>query len=573
MALRQYIAKRNFRATHEPRGKLQRGHRQLTFVVQKHAARRLHYDFRLEMEGVLKSWAVPNGFPTTKGDKRLAVHVEDHPMDYAHFEGIIPEDNYGAGTVMVWDTGTYEDLGGDPQKSLETGKLHITLHGKKLKGEWTLVKMRPRNGKDEWLIIKTGQDMPSISGKRDDQSVLTRRTMKRIAADQSNTWKSNRRITPSAKSRIKALVQQHESGKSIGKSLLPARAKGQNEVAGRKGSMTSRTTKPRSARRLARAEFITPMKVRLVDRTPRGADWIYEIKFDGVRAIAVKNGNDIELYSRNHLKLAHYDEINAAIRELPADTAVIDGEIVALDEQGRSLFQLLQSVRNPVGARPPVFYYVFDLLHLDGESLLDMPLEQRKRHLQKLVSNASDPIRFSSAIEGDPDRIFEEIKKRGLEGIVAKRNSSYYCPGQRAEAWQKIKCVQQQEFVIGGYTEPKGARSYFGSVLVGYYEEKSATADKKLMFAAAVGTGFNHQMLKSLHARLQKMRVPECPFANLPHASFSRSDMRRSQWVEPKLVCEVKFSEWTRDANLRQPVFLGPREDKSPEEVIRERPA
>jgi bifunctional non-homologous end joining protein LigD len=536
MALREYIAKRNFRVTPEPRGKVKRGQKQLMFVVQKHAATRLHYDFRLEMEGALKSWAVPKGFPTTKGDKRLAVHVEDHPMDYAMFEGIIPDGNYGAGTVMVWDTGSYEDLGGDPLKSLKAGKLHIALRGKKLKGEWTLVKMRPRNGKNEWLIIKSGEDMPPISEKRDDQSVLSRRTMKRIATDQDKSWKSNRQTAPSMKSRIKSIVQKRE------------------------------TAKPRSQRRQIRAEFVTPMKARLVDRAPRGTDWIYEIKFDGIRAITVKNGESVDLYSRNHLKLSHYDEINAAVRELPAESAVIDGEIIVLDEEGRSSFQLLQSVRNPVGTRPPVFYYVFDLLYLDGKSLLETPLEKRKLLLQNLVTKAPEPIRFSSAIEGDPGRIFDEIKKRGLEGLVAKRNSSPYRPGQRAEAWQKIKCVDQQEFVIGGYTEPRGARSYFGAVLVGYYKEK------KLMFAAAVGTGFNHQMLKSLHARFQKMRVPACPFANLPQSSFSRADMRRSQWIEPKLVCEVKFSEWTRDANLRQPVFLGLREDKAPSEVVREQP-
>jgi bifunctional non-homologous end joining protein LigD len=552
MSLKEYQQKRNFKRTAEPKGsagsekKRSRQHAPM-FVVQKHAATRLHYDFRLEMEGVLKSWAVPKGFPTEKGDRRLAVEVEDHPLNYADFEGTIPEGNYGAGTVMVWDTGTYEVLDGDPLQALEKGKLHLRLSGHKLNGEWTLVRMRSSQDteKPQWLVLKSGTEMKALSERAENSSVLTHRSMKQIASDTSSQWKSNRR----ASSSIRRLMPQ----------TRPSR----------------KTETVPDLKNLPKAKpgFVEPMKCELVAHLPKGQDWVYEIKFDGVRAIAVKDGKKVKLISRNVKDLsAKYPQISEAISSIPAKQVVIDGEIVAVDAQGRSSFQLLQSYNMAGTEKPAILYYAFDVVNLEGRDTTKLPLWKRKELLRPLVSEVPESILFSASIEADSTRVIKAMQAKGLEGIIAKQKNSRYESGQRSGSWVKYKWTKQQEFVIGGYTEPKGTRHHFGAILVGYYE------GGKLMFASKVGTGFDHQLLESLFKKFQSLVQTKCPFVNLPSPrTESRSlgitpaQMKLCTWLKPRLVCEIRFSEWTRDGHLRQPVFLGLREDKSSEEVIREK--
>lgn len=314
------------------------------------------------------------------------------------------------------------------------------------------------------------------------------------------------------------------------------------------------------------------MKARLVDDLPQGGEWIYELKFDGVRALAIKSGKGIRLISRNAKDFtAKFPEVVEALQYLRCKEVVLDGEIAALDRQGRSSFQLLQA-RELSGQRPPIFYYVFDIIQLDGKDMTGIPLLKRKAMVKALLANLPDTVRFSASIQADLERVLKEMKSRRLEGVIAKRKGSNYEIGRRGGAWVKFKWTAQQEFVIGGYTEPRGNRSHFGALLVGYYE------GKKLLFAAKVGTGFDQKLLKSLHQKFQKLKKSGCPFGNLPEKSgqFGRgltaSEMKRCTWLEPKLVCEIRFAEWTRDNHLRQPAFLGLREDKKAREVVRERP-
>lgn len=520
MSLRAYTRKRDFSKTSEPTGKKpkpRQGARQ-NFVIQKHDASRLHYDFRLELDGTLKSWAVPKGLPFKHGEKHLAVQVEDHPVEYANFEGTIPKGEYGGGTVMVWDTGTYECLGSETGKDLREGKLHFALHGQKVDGEWTLVRTRRGDG-DEWLMIKSDRDVRPVSKKRDDQSSLSGRSMAQIARERKAVWHSGK-----AKQRIEL-------------------------------------------------KFVPPMKATLVAEPPDDGQWIYELKFDGYRALALKSGDELRLLSLNEKDFSErFSEIAEALFAIPADSAIVDGEIVALDEEGRSSFQLLQA--SEIGTeRPPLAFYAFDLLHLDGEDLTGVPLAKRRERLAKLVKKLGEPIRFSSDIKGDPRQLLEEIRHRGLEGIIGKQVDSVYESGRRSRAWIKLKCVAEQELVIGGFTPPEGTRKHFGALLVGYNKGKD------FRFAGKVGTGFNAALLASLHKKMKALSRKTCPFTNLPEKQQGRwsqnitpTEMKRCHWVAPELVCQVRYTEWTRDGKLRHPVFLGLREDKTAAEVIRERP-
>jgi bifunctional non-homologous end joining protein LigD len=579
MGLAEYKAKRDFRKTAEPKGgkplpKAVRGASR--FVIQKHDARRLHYDFRLQMEGVLKSWAIPKGLPWKKGEKHLAVEVEDHPIEYESFEGVIPEGNYGGGTVMVWDSGAYYVYGEQPAKSLREGKLHLILDGKKAKGEWTLVRIRGRDGeKNQWLILKTGGDAKLISKKLEDQSVKTGRTMKQIAQDRDAEWESNRDEKDASaasqfKARIRTAIKKKEKGGAkdgiVGQAhRLPTTKPGNR---GDRLAIRSLSDLPS-----AKARFIEPMKARLVENPPATGDWIYELKFDGIRLIVVKTGEKVSLLSRNENELGgRFPEIVEAVKNLPASECVIDGEVVAVDEEGRSSFQLLQA-REMEGGKSPVYFYAFDLLQLDGKSLISFPLEARKSVLNQLCAGAGDPIRYSSNIGGDAKALLDEVKRRGLEGIIGKQRNSTYEPGRRSGTWIKLKCVNEQEFVIGGYTPPEGSRKHFGAILVGYHNK-----DKKLVFAGKVGTGFTAKSLSMLHKKFRSQERSDCPFADLPSKQngqwvlgITPSMMRKIHWVTPVYVCEIKFAEWTRDKKLRAPVFVGLREDKRPSEVIRER--
>lgn len=518
MSLKEYHRKRNFRKTSEPPAKA--GHRKSHgFVVQKHDASRLHYDFRLEMDGTLKSWALPKGLPYEKGERHLAVHVEDHPVAYADFEGTIPKGQYGGGTVMLWDRGTYEPLTSTPLKDLKNGKLHFALHGDKLHGEWHLVQLRGEEA--QWLIIKGGESMKPVSKRNDDVSVLSHRTMKQLSKG-DRVW---------------------QSGKGTAKKNKPAPL----------------------------PEFIEPMQAKLLDSPPTG-DWLYEIKFDGWRALALKGGSQCRVLSRNEKDFgAKFPEIMESVAQLDVQDAILDGEIVALDTKGRSSFQLLQAYE--LGEkRPPIFFYVFDLLQLDGENLRSRPIEDRKALLEHVLANPPGVLRLSPTLGPDAKRLLQQARRLGLEGLIGKRSASAYEAGRRSGTWIKLKLIREQEFVIGGYTDPEGSRQHIGSLIVGYYR------GKELVFAGKVGTGFTAKLLRSLHGRFRNRTRETCPFANLPMPrdnrwgkAITQSETKHCHWIEPHLVCQVKFGEWTRDGRLRQPVFLGLREDKNARDVVRER--
>jgi bifunctional non-homologous end joining protein LigD len=600
MGLREYQRKRDFKKTAEPAGAAktrERKARALHFVIQKHDASRLHYDFRLEMEGVLKSWAVPKGLPWAQAEKHLAVEVEDHPIEYADFEGIIPEGQYGGGTVMVWDRGTYElTPPGDPAEAVRKGKFHLILHGEKAKGEWALIRIRPQDGKNQWLLMKTAGGVKPISKKRDDQSVKTGRTMKQIASARDAEWQSNRvnekdsfkaRIAKAA--RNASLKKKDESEivgrakkRAVARSETPARlgldgSRRENLKRTSTGSVGPSRTDVFARDDLltklpkAKPRFIEPMKPKLVEEAPTTGDWVYELKFDGIRALAIKNGRTIQLISRNEKKLNdRFPEIALAAAEFDADECVVDGEIVAMDEEGRSSFQLLQRAELD-GKDAPLAFYVFDLLQFNGHSLINVPLTLRKEVLMRVIPPSGNVIRFSGTLGNDAKTLLPEIQRRSLEGLIGKQRDSVYEPGRRSGIWIKLKCVTEQEFVIGGFTPPAGARKHFGALLVGYYDKG------RLRFAGKVGTGFDTKLLGSLH---KKMRVEErdtCPFTDLPSKQngewvqgITPSMMRKMHWINPKFVCQIKFSEWTRDLKLRQPVFVGLREDKDPREIGRE---
>ena len=577
MGLAEYKRKRDFGKTAEPKGgkplpKKVRGASR--FVIQKHDARRLHYDFRLEMDGVLKSWAVPKGLPWVQGEKHLAVEVEDHPLEYATFEGIIPEGQYGGGTVMVWDRGNYYVYGEQPVKSLREGKLHLVLEGEKARGEWTLVRIRGRDGeKNQWLILKTGASAKPLSKKRNDQSVKTGCTMEEIAEKRDAEWESNREEKDTSAT-PKAFASERSTLKARIKAVLKKEKVGRDQGQGRDAAL--RRPGHRSAMALpelpsAKPRFIDPMKPRLLENPPTTGHWIYELKFDGIRAIAVKDGSKVNLISRNGNELrARFPEIADAVKKLSVEECVIDGEVVALDERGRSSFQLLQALELE-GRKAPVRFYVFDLLQLEGKGLIKLPLAQRKEVLAKLCENVADPIRFSGEIGGDAKSLLAEVKRRGLEGLIGKQRDSVYEPGRRSGAWIKLKCLNQQEFVIGGFTPPGGSRKYFGAILVGYYK------GSRLLFAGKVGSGFTSKSLSILHRKFQTELRDDCPFADLPSKQggqwvqgITPSMMRKMRWANPVFVAQIKFAEWTRDGKLRQPVFLGLREDKPAGEVVRE---
>jgi bifunctional non-homologous end joining protein LigD len=554
MSLQVYRRKRDFARTPEPAPakQPQRAQRRkagpLQFVVQKHDATRLHYDLRLEMDGKLRSWAVPKGLPFAKGSKHLAVEVEDHPLEYGTFEGVIPAGEYGGGTVMLWDHGTYtvgeshESDSAAAQHAHQSGKIRFQLEGSKVRGEWLLVRSKlPASGdKTNWLLLPAKPGKPPAKSA-DQRSVTTGRTLSQIAAEADSVW--------SAGQPVKRSLESKKSIRSLPSPQQPA-----------KNDLKLPAEDP---------AFISPMKAKLSERLPSGPGWSFEIKFDGIRGIALKDGKQVWLWSRNQQNLtAAYPEICDAIRRLPVESATLDGEIVAIDDAGRSSFQQLQQSKRS-GDRERLCFYAFDLLQVVGRSLRGLPLSARRERLAKLLQEAEAPLLHSGDLPGDPEEIFAEISARGLEGLIAKRTDSRYESGRRSGAWLKIKADHQQEFVIGGWTAPKGARKHFGALLVGYREGRG------WKYAGKVGTGFDARSLQELLAKLEPLARETSPFSDFAEPkgrklSLSPADLRVTRWAEPKLVCQIRFTEWTEDGRLRHPTFLGLRDDKKPSEVRRE---
>ena len=564
MSLDEYAAKRRFEKTPEPPPSARKSTPTAKpyFCVQRHDATRLHYDFRLEIDGVLKSWAVPKGPSLDPAVKVFAAHVEDHPMEYGDFEGNIPAGNYGGGSVMLWDRGTFDLLGDtDAAAQLARGDLKFRLHGEKLNGDFAIVHMKSRTkGKgNEWLLIKkrdqfaaAGWDVEALaysvlSGRTQEEiarNLPARQTKRRTAGAADRVWATS----PPAK-RARASSKRPESAKPA-----PAKKKTKRDLSTIPGAQLA-----------AMPASIEPMQAMLADRVPRGEDWLFEVKWDGVRAIAFLDNEEVRLQSRSGLRCERqYPELAVMPHHLAASQAVLDGEIAVLDAKGVSRFHLIQpriantdpnTIAHLVRSTP-VIYFAFDLLYLDGYDLRGVALDWRRELLQQVLTPGPS-IRISDIFPGAGEDLLDAARENGLEGIVAKHARSIY-ESRRSREWLKIKIVGEQEFVIGGFTQPQGDRDYFGALVLGVHQ------DGELRWVGNVGTGFDQKLLAALHARLQPLIVPECPFADRPKPD------RGITWVKPELVCQVKYANWTPDDHLRAPVFVGLRHDKPGSVVVRE---
>jgi bifunctional non-homologous end joining protein LigD len=578
--LSRYRSMRNFDVTAEPRGESKESKKrgaeknsELPFVVQKHAATRLHYDFRLGWHGVLKSWAVTKGPSYYPGDKRLAVQVEDHPMEYGGFEGIIPKGQYGGGTVMLWDHGTW-DPQGDVDEGLEKGRLKFTLKGEKLKGDWVLIRMGGKAAgekKANWLLIKEhdgkerGPDDPPVTEEEPD-SVVTGRDLDAIAENHDHVWgprgseqRKEEKKTPSHPTLKKSARTSHSTDRR------------QNKRNTSPSQVLSFASELKDAPKEPLPKFVPPQLALQVTEAPDGSEWIHELKLDGYRMqgrIATARGNtsrSATLITRSGLDWTHrMRDIAAALAELPVEDALLDGEVAVFDEEGKTNFADLQAAFQD-GKKKPLTYVTFDLLHLNGHNLRSLPLERRKNLLEKILAQVSNGdhqsiLRYSEHLGTRGGEIFEKACQLGAEGIVSKKAFAPYTSG-RSGSWLKIKCVRQQEFVIGGFTLPSKTGVGIGALLLGYYR------DGELVYAGRTGTGFTQKSRQQMRNRLEEIRQPRPAFS-----SVSPDGARDAQWVQPKYVCEVKFATWTADNLVRQASFQGLREDKPAKQVTREFP-
>ncbi|MGO3987184.1 DNA ligase D [Pseudomonas sp. SAS7] len=511
--LQEYERKRDFNATPEPSGKRSRGKRAhaLQFCIQKHDASHLHYDFRLELDGTLKSWALPKGPSLDPKVRRLAVHVEDHPLDYADFEGHIPEGHYGAGDVIVWDRGVWEPEG-DAHEAYAKGKLRFRLQGEKLSGVWNLFRTRLDGKKEQWMLVKSD----------DDQA--------RSEADYS-------------------IVEAQPDSVLSDRTLVPRKAAAKKAAAPR----ASRKRTDKGAKVPLPAQ-LQPQLATLVDTPPSG-DWRYEVKFDGYRILARIDGKDIRLFTRNgHDWSSKMPRQVAALRELGIDSAWLDGEMVVADENGAADFQALQNAFDTEHDEA-ITYYLFDLPFLGGQDLRQVPLQSRRDTLRQLLEHdESDVLKFSADFDQPVESLLDSACRLELEGLIGKRADSLYS-GRRSPDWIKLKCKQRQEFVIVGYTDPKGSRSGFGALLLALHDNDSG----QLRYAGKVGTGFTTTTLASIHARLKPLQIAKPALAKPP----TGAEARGVHWLQPQLLAEVAYAQMTRDGIVRHSVFHGLRDDKA----------
>ena len=538
MPLDEYKRKRDFGKTPEPAG----GRPSETgraFVIQKHAARALHYDFRLELDGVLLSWAVPKGPSFDPSDKHLAVRTEDHPVEYGSFEGVIPKGEYGGGTVMLWDRGTWEPVG-DPHEGLRKGDLKFALHGEKLAGEWVLVHMKGRDtadGKQNWLLIKHRDEFarPGDGGavlREREESVASGRSMDEIAAEKQSVWHSD--------APVEAQTEVHPAEDArLALSELPG---------------VEKQAKP--------PRFVSPELATLVKEAPGGERWIHEIKYDGYRAEArIENGKVVMNSRRDKDWTAKFRRVAEELAGLPVRSAILDGEVCVQLPDGRTSFQALQGELGDGGGERLV-YFAFDIMHLDGYDLTGVPLTERKRILRRILGKLPSDgsrIKYSEDITGNGPSFYSQACGHGLEGIVSKRADAPYLAGVRGKDWLKTKCVQSQEFTIVGWTDPGGSRTGFGALLLGVQERGG------LRYAGKVGTGFNDRFLREFGERLRGIGVEKPPLREGVEWA-----PKGAHWVKPLYVGEVEFIEWTADGHARHASFKGLREDKAPEETVAE---
>jgi bifunctional non-homologous end joining protein LigD len=517
MSLNNYRKKRDFTRTPEPSGKKGSSAQQLGFVIQKHQASHLHYDLRLENEGVLKSWAVPKGPSLHPDDKRLAMQVEDHPLDYRDFEGIIPEGNYGAGKVIVWDQGIYyadKNLSRHENerkinKELQSGHLKIFLEGEKLRGGFSLIKFNRETEKNQWFLIKS-KDEFADKEIIDERSVKTGKTL-----DELDNY-------------YRVVIDKKELTNI--------------DLSGSKPSPMPK--------------HLAPMLATLTDKPFDHDDWLFEIKWDGYRALARIEKNNVDVYSRSFKSFNRsYPVLVEALKSYPYD-AIFDGEIIVPDKEGVSQFQLLQNYQR--SGKGELMFYLFDILFFNGNDLRDLPLVKRKSILCRVMPG-SPLVQFSDDLPGKGTAFFDEAERIGLEGIMAKKKNSKYHAGKRSPEWLKIKVEQRQETVIGGITAPQGSRTGFGALVLGVYDGQD------LRYVGHTGGGFSESLLKEIREKVSPYITDKCPFKKEPRTNT------KVTWLRPELVCEVKFREWTNDGHMRQPVFIGMREDKKPTEVIREK--
>ncbi|MBS0535311.1 MAG: DNA ligase D [Proteobacteria bacterium] len=576
--LKVYHGKRRFGVTAEPKGKVarKRGH---AFVIQKHAARRLHYDLRLELDGVMKSWAVTRGPSLVPSEKRLAVEVEDHPIEYNTFEGTIPQGEYGGGTVMVWDRGTWSPEG-DPHFGLKKGHLAFDLDGGKLHGHWHLVRLHKRPGerRNNWLLIKSDDEAARTLKDKDileeaDFSIKTGRSMDEIAQGKRATAKDKaamKKVLTSTKKKMSArstrAAEPAKPAKGVksGKPAKSARKKTASaQLVQRHDTIADRkSATPKGGKRAPLPGFVEPCLATLTAKAPEAAHWIHEIKFDGYRLQARLERGNAKLLTRKGLDWTRkFRGIAEAVEELPVDSALIDGELVVEDDNGVSSFSLLQQELKS-GRQERLVYYVFDLLYLSGADLRSLPLHERKDALAGLIGKAGkhSPLRFSESIDERGPVLLKHACRLGLEGIISKRDDAPYRSG-RGHDWLKAKCTGRQEFVIAGYVPSTADAQAIGALVLGVHEHG------KLVYAGRVGTGFTHDSARALYRKLKAAQRPRTAFSAIP---AEERGVRAPVWVEPNLVAEVDFRGWTHGDRVRQASFQGLREDKAPTDVVRE---